>query len=54
MLKSYRHFRHIGCTRRDSVRLVLLLARLTFNDPPTDTWGRSATSGEVDLRSTDT
>jgi hypothetical protein len=44
MVKNYRDCRRIGCTRRESLRLALLLARLSFNDPPTDVWGRSTTS----------
>jgi hypothetical protein len=40
MLMNYRHARNIGCTRHESLRLLLLLARLTLNDPVTDVWGR--------------
>ena len=42
MLKSFRHARRIGCSRREAVRIVFLLARLSLNDPPTDLWGRPA------------
>lgn len=40
MLMNYRHARNIGCTRRESLRLALLLALLSLNDPVTDVWGR--------------
>jgi hypothetical protein len=44
MLMNYRHARNIGCTRRESLRLALLLARLMLNDPVTDVWGRPLAS----------
>lgn len=40
MVDAYRSARRIGYSRRGSLSLALLLARLSRNDRPTDTWGR--------------
>jgi hypothetical protein len=45
MLRNYWQARRIGGTRRESLRLAFLMARLALNDAPTtDVWGRPAAS----------
>jgi hypothetical protein len=51
MPTSYRHARRLGFTRTESLRLSLLLARLSLHDPPTDLWGRPASWEDDDRRS---
>jgi|1185.fasta_scaffold1620986_2 hypothetical protein len=45
MHHDYRYARSIGYSRRGSLRLGLLLARLSRNDAPYDTWGRRIDGG---------
>lgn len=40
MRPAYLQARLFGCSRRESLRLALLVGRLSLRDPPTDVWGR--------------
>jgi hypothetical protein len=40
MRKAYVQARLVGYSRRESLRVALLVGRLSLRDPPTDTWGR--------------
>jgi hypothetical protein len=45
MRRTYLQGRLAGYSRRESIRLALLVARLSLRDPPTDTWG-----GQIETR----
>ena len=40
MRRAYVQARRAGYSRRESLRVTLLVGRLALRDPPTDTWGR--------------
>ena len=40
MRKAYLQARLAGYSRRASLRVALLVGRLSLLDPPTDVWGR--------------
>lgn len=40
MRTAYTGLRLAGWSRRESLRLAVLVARLSLRDSPTDTWGR--------------
>jgi hypothetical protein len=58
MAKAYWQARLAGYSARESVRIAVLVARLSLRDPATDTWGRPVntfllpTSGRRSGRST--
>jgi hypothetical protein len=40
MRSAYLGARRAGYSRRESLRVALLVNRLSLRDPPTDVWGR--------------
>jgi hypothetical protein len=45
MRSAYLEARRFGYSRRESLRVALLVGRLSLRDAPTDLWGRPIASG---------
>jgi hypothetical protein len=45
MRSAYLEARRFGYSRRASLRVALLVGRLSLRDPPTDLWGRPVAAG---------